>query len=384
MDNSDRPFSVLVAHPSADLYGSDRVLLESVEGLLNAGARVLATVPEQGPLVAALTARGARVTFCATPVLRKSLLSARGMVALADATFRGAFQGVALIRRSRPHVILANTVTVPLWTVLGRALGIPVITHVHEAEGNASGPLRALLALPLLASTQILTNSRYSSTVLEASLPWLQGRSVVVYNGVAGPKSVTPPRMNVADTLRVLYVGRLSHRKGVDVAVEAVRILRQQGYKAVLDVVGAVFRGNETYEAGLRAKAEAIDGEPLAVFHGFQNDIWPFLARADVAVVPSRIDEPFGNTAVEALLAARPAVVSNTSGLREAAGGYAAVKFVTPGDPEDLARALSAIAGSWEEYRQRALSDAGTAALRHNPEGYGANIAAHVKAVVRR
>ncbi len=43
--------------------------------------------------------------------------------------------------------------------------------------------------------------------------------------------------------------------------------------------------------------------------------------RPDVLVVPSRVDEPFGNTAVEGILARRPVVASDMSGLRRR-GGY--------------------------------------------------------------
>lgn len=43
--------TVLIAHPSADLYGSDRVMLETVDALVAAGRRVVVTLPADGPLV---------------------------------------------------------------------------------------------------------------------------------------------------------------------------------------------------------------------------------------------------------------------------------------------------------------------------------------------
>ena len=52
---------VLVAHPGAELYGSDRVVLESVVAIVNAGAIVDVTVPETGPLIEELRRAGARV-----------------------------------------------------------------------------------------------------------------------------------------------------------------------------------------------------------------------------------------------------------------------------------------------------------------------------------
>ena len=58
-------------------------------------------------------------------------------------------------------------------------------------------------------------------------------------------------------------------------------------------------------------------------------------------LVPSVGDESFGNAAVEAVLAARPSVVSDIGGLREAAAGYDGVVFVPPGDATALAAAIA-------------------------------------------
>lgn len=378
MNNAGQHLSVLVAHPSADLYGSDRVLLESVEGLLHAGARVLVALPADGPLVPELERRGAAVIFSPTPVLRKSMLSAAGMLRLAAASVDGLLRSIGVVRGARPDVILANTITVPLWTLVGRLAGVPVVTHVHEAEATASRALRTALAVPLLLSTGIVTNSQFSADTLAAALPALRGRAAVLYNGVPGPAEPLPPRDRLDGGLRILYIGRLSHRKGVDVAIDALLRLLRDGVEARLDIVGAVFPGYEDYEAGLREQVADYGAEGQVAFHGFQNDVWPFLAASDVLVVPSRLDEPFGNTAVEAVLASRPVVVSNTSGLREAAAGYGSAQFVEPGDAAELAAALERVSAGWQDYRARARLDAAEAGLRHSPEHYGKLLAGHL------
>ena len=378
MNNAGQHFSVLVAHPSADLYGSDRVLLETIEGLVQSGARVLVTLPASGPLIPELERRGAAVVLSPTPVLRKSMLTAPGMLRLAAGSVHGLLRSLGVVRGARPDVIMANTITVPLWTVVGRLAGIPVVTHVHEAEANASRALRAALALPLLLSSGILTNSQFSADTLADALPALRGRATVLYNGVRGPARPVPPRDGLDGGLRILYIGRLSHRKGVDVAIDALLRLRRDGVEARLDVVGAVFPGYEDYETGLREQVAANGAEGQVTFHGFQDDVWPFLAGSDVVVVPSRLDEPFGNTAVEAVLASRPVVVSNTSGLREAAAGYGSAQFVEPGDSARLAAALAGVSAGWQDYRAKAQLDSAVAELRHSPEHYGKLMAGHL------
>lgn len=378
MNDVGRPLTVLLAHPGADLYGSDRVLLETLDGLGRAHARVSVTLPSSGPLVPELERRGARVILCPTPVLRKSMLSPLGLLKLSGVTVHGLLRGIGVVRGVRPDVILANTITVPLWTAVGRLCGVPVVTHVHEAEANAPRAVRAALAFPLIFSSGILTNSRFSTDTLERSLRKLIGRSTVLNNGVPGPTTERPPRTALSGGLRILYIGRLSHRKGVDVAVDALRQLLAQGVESHLSIVGAVFPGNEAYEDSLRERVKGGGSSGHVTFHGFQHDVWPFLADADVVVVPSRLDEPFGNTAVEAVLASRPVVVSNTSGLREAAAGYRSAQFVGPGDSAQLAAALKSISLNWAEFREAAIADAAEAATRHSPERFGALIAGHL------
>ena len=74
--------TILVAHPSPDLYGSDRQLLETIRALVDAGHRVNAALPDDGPLRPELEALGARVAIVPFTVLRKSLMSPRGLAGL--------------------------------------------------------------------------------------------------------------------------------------------------------------------------------------------------------------------------------------------------------------------------------------------------------------
>jgi hypothetical protein len=76
-----RRSAVLVVHPGAELYGSDRVLLESVSALLT-GSAVVVALPADGPLAGELRRRGARVVACRMPVLRKAVLRPAGLAGL--------------------------------------------------------------------------------------------------------------------------------------------------------------------------------------------------------------------------------------------------------------------------------------------------------------
>ena len=106
--------TVLVAHPSADLYGSDLQLVESVGGLTAARWDVVVTLPQDGPLSDRLRAAGAAVEVLPVPVLRKSLLSPAGLARLTRDTSVALPAMVRRLRALRPDVVYVNTVTVPL------------------------------------------------------------------------------------------------------------------------------------------------------------------------------------------------------------------------------------------------------------------------------
>ena len=373
--------AVLMAHPSSELYGADRVMLETVEGLVEQGSRVVVTVPQTGPLVAELEARGATVSLCPSPVLRKSSANPLGLLKLAVEAAKASIHGLRLIRRTGPDVIYVSTLTIPLWLLLARLNRLPVLTHVHEAEKSAKWPVRLGIVAPLILADRIIANSRYSAETLTDTLPALAKRVRVVYNGVVGPDAVTAPREAVVGPLRMVYVGRLSPRKGVDVAVAGVAGARRRGIDVSLELVGAVYPGYEWYEAELRSLVTSLRLEGHVRFLGFCTDVWPNLARADVAIVPSRLDEPFGNTAVEALLAARLLIVSDTSGLREAAGNYAVPLFVPADDPDAIADAIELLHRAWPDYRRRAIEDSVVAEERHRPSAYRSRVNREIKEI---
>lgn len=374
----------MVVHPGADLYGSDRVLLETVGALVEGGWTVTVSVPSEGPLVSWLIECGARVQLCPTPVLRRSALRPLGLLRLALETAKAIPTGIGLIRRTRPDVVVANTITIPLWTVLGRLLRRPVLVHVHEAEGSLSMVRQRVMAAPLLLATALVANSRCTRDVLARSFTHLRSRTKVVHNGVPGPTDPAPPRFRIDTGARLLFVGRLSPRKGPAVAIRALSLMRQKGFDVSLDVVGDVFPGYEWFADELTALVEQEGVADSVRFHGFARDIWPQIARTDVMIVPSQADESFGNSAIEAILGARPLVVSAIGGLLEATEGMAAVRSVRPGDPGALADGVKEVLADWQRFAELAERDARVAAELYAPARYRSEILARVEELVRR
>lgn len=372
---------VLCAHPSSERYGADRVFLESVAALADAGWQVTVTLPADGDLVGSLRAAGAEVVFCPTAVLRKAALRPAGLIRLAVDAVRCLGPMLRLLRAARPDLVYVNTVTVPGWLLLAKLLRRKTIAHVHEAEDAVPAPIRTALALPLLAADTVLVNSQATARTVTEGLPRLRSRIRLLYNGVAGPTKPIPPRGQPHDPVRIVLVGRLSPRKGTDVAVEAVGLLAGQR-PVTLDVYGSVFAGYEWFESRLRQRiAELGLGESVRL-HGFRADVWEAHADADIALVPSRV-EPFGNTAVEAQLAGVPVIVTDAQGLPETVGGGRFGTIVAAGDPAALAAAISALLADWPAASTTAQAARAHAAAEFAPETYRARVVAQFGELLR-
>jgi len=364
------PGTVLVANPSADLYGSDRMVLEAVRGLTDLGWKVIVTCSQEGPLVRVLRDEEIDVRVLEAPVVRKSMLSPKGILRLSRDISTQVPRMRRLIRETRPDVVLSNTVTIPFWTVAGRTTRRPVVVYVHEAESALSRPARTLLTAPLRFASAIVFNSQTSRQVSRVKSLEKADRTTVLHNGLRGPDAVAEARRELDGSLRVVYVGRLSPRKGVDLAIRAVALLRRDGIEATLDIVGDVFPGYEWYESELRELVRELAVEDAVVFSGFEPAVWGHLAAADVAVVPSRLDESFGNVLVEAILSARPVVAADQAGLREASEGFGAAVLVQPDDERALTEGLRRVYEQWPDYRERAREDAAHARERNSPSAF--------------
>ncbi|HEX4564765.1 MAG TPA: glycosyltransferase family 4 protein [Solirubrobacteraceae bacterium] len=127
-----------------------------------------------------------------------------------------------------------------------------------------------------------------------------------------------------------LVVSRLSHEKGVDVAIDACRL-------AGIDLVVA---GDGPELEALRARAGGANVE----FVGRVDDdaLARLRERAAVALVPSRSAETFGLAAAEALAAGVPVVASSVGALADLVDESALVR---PGDARALASAIGRVAG---------------------------------------
>jgi|GEM_PF-379584 len=134
------------------------------------------------------------------------------------------------------------------------------------------------------------------------------------------------------DIPQLLYVGQLIRGKGVDLLLRALAKLDRPFHCTI------VGRGND--EAYLKDLARHEGISDKISFRGFTADIGEYYQQADMAIVPSRWQEPFGLVGLEAFAYQIPvigfAVGGITEWLKHKVNGLA----VREGDTSRLARAI--------------------------------------------
>ena len=125
------------------------------------------------------------------------------------------------------------------------------------------------------------------------------------------------PMPDVSRDKDLVFLGRLVSDKGVDLLIEAVKLLREGGLTVGLTVVGS-----GPQEDSLKALAQTLGVTPQIDFTGPKGgvELAQILNAHHILAVPSRWAEPFGIVALEGIACGCAVVGSQAGGLPDAIG----------------------------------------------------------------
>jgi glycosyltransferase involved in cell wall biosynthesis len=270
---------------------------------------------------------------------------------------RQLFALVRLIRRLRPDVIHTT-----LWeaNVLGRTAAVltrtPVVStfasssysSAHMSDPAVSGvKVRLAQAVDVLTARAVVRFHAVSAPVADemaARMHVRRDRIVVVPRARRRDRLGEPSeerRLAVRaaneisdDAMVVLAIARQEHVKGLDVLIDATRLLRDRGRDLIVLVAGRPGRASD----GLRRQLAAANLNSSVRFLGARTDVADLIVAADVVAVPSRA-EGLPGAVVEAMALERPVVASDLPMVSEAIGDHAS-RLVPVGDDAALADAI--------------------------------------------
>lgn len=205
---------------------------------------------------------------------------------------------------------------------------------------------------------RIITVSNYVGRTIQALYPQAAGKLRTVYSGVDLNRfspAVTGKAREIRESLRkkhnlegkkvILFVGRLSPKKGADILLEAVQILAKKGYKLGLVLVGSKWYGESrrtAYVAYLQALAQRSRVPVVATEFVAPEEVHHWHWTGDIFVCPSQWQEPLARVLYEAMACGLPIVTTNRGGNPEVISGNGLV-VENAGDPGELAEKLAVL-----------------------------------------
>lgn len=181
-----------------------------------------------------------------------------------------------------------------------RALGIPVVLHLHAAQlhhfyRGLPAPLQALTRWFFALSSHCVVLGQASKSFVTQELLLPASKVEIVTNGVPAP-SVARRVAQPGQPRRVFFLGNLSERKGVS---DLLRALAQPGFSS--DKLLVSFAGGGDVES-YTALANELGVSPMVRFEGWadQAKAARLMADADVLILPS-YDEGLPLVILEAL-----------------------------------------------------------------------------------
>jgi galacturonosyltransferase len=222
-----------------------------------------------------------------------------------------------MLRQEKPHMVITYTIKPNIYGGLAcRLLGIPYAANItglgtaFQKEGLLRKLVVALYKLSLKkARVVFFENFGNRQVFLDEGIVAAENTCLLSGAGVNLERFEYKPYPETAP-VRFLFVGRVMKEKGVEELFEAMKRLRAEGFDCCLDMLG------ESEEDYTKVLGEYEAGGWVR-FHGFQNDVRPFIENAHCFVLPS-YHEGMANTNLECAAMGRPVITSDIPGCREA------------------------------------------------------------------
>jgi glycosyltransferase involved in cell wall biosynthesis len=283
------------------------------------------------------------------PQVRRSLDSELFETAMrSKLDFRCVTKVVRVCEEHGYDVLHAHT---PRTLLIGRLAAIklkcPLVYHVHSPVGRDSERGFAnrlnmwIESWSLRGIDRMICVSKSLASYMQ-ELGHAPEKIRVVPNGVAVIEDL-PSRELPGQTWTIGTMALFRPRKGTEVLLDAIALLKKRGINLRLRAVGPF----ETlkYESETKQRVESLGIGDQVQWTGFQTNVNEQLRKMDLFVLPSLYGEGLPMVVLEAMANAVPVVASRVEGIPEAVRDGQDGLIFKPGNAADLADRLAGLIG---------------------------------------
>jgi glycogen synthase len=237
------------------------------------------------------------------------------------------------------HDWLVGTAAITLKEVLS----IPLLSTIHGTEHGRNNGIHTDIQrfihqkeLQLITeSDQVIVCSNYMREELLTNFHLSDKKMTIIPNGIEQSDVVVAPNEIypfIKNRKYIFSVGRIVKEKGFETLIEAAQAAKDKGQDIYFVIAG---KGPMLERYRKMVTEKQLDH--YIAFIGYVTDEQRnvLLVNCEIAVFPS-LYEPFGIVALEAMILAKPTIVSETGGLKGIVMDRQTGLLMVPGDAESL------------------------------------------------
>lgn len=239
------------------------------------------------------------------------------------------------IKKFKPdviHVWLPPSVTIPAMLV-GKLAGLPVILSYRSRMMFLRPLMYIEFIVAVLCTTRIISNRAVDDSVRAFRWLYRMKRGRVIDNAVLVPQGFHRTNRHGNDSVRFLFVGRLTASKNLVRLIRAFSQIRNNE-ECILDIYGI---GEQSAE--IKSLIQDLNLTERVFMRGYCHNIYSEMAVSDALVFPS-LFEGMPNVLVEALQIGLPVLASDISANRSVIGNINAVIWIDPENVEHMSKKI--------------------------------------------
>ena len=273
-----------------------------------------------------------------------------------------------LLRELAPDAISTHQ---PEYALAAFDSGIPTVHTIHGFPANEFWTrrgvfTRAATLWEVWLERQTLRRARHLIAISDHVVETYQNRTAAVFHRVNNP--IAPFFFEPApapEPHRMLLVGNLTPRKGIEIAIEAVACLLPDYPDLTLEIAGPI--KDERYAEHLQAQAAPLGAAIQFSGPTTQSGVKQALARAQALVLTS-YEEHAPMVVAEAMACSRPVVATRVGGLSDMVEPGVTGYLAPAGDVEAIAEGLRKLLADPEHAAELGKHAAQHARQRYHPQ----------------
>ncbi|MEW9669823.1 glycosyltransferase family 4 protein [Ammoniphilus sp. 3BR4] len=237
------------------------------------------------------------------------------------------------MKKEKPDIVVVENRPLYVLWIKEKMADIPVVLNMHSAVFASPPNIREEdMKKAAIQADGLITNSKYLRNHYVKNYPEFKGKAYAVHLGIdAAPfEKAHKKEEKIAklkkklhikdDNTTILFVGRLLKAKGVHLVLDVMPELIKEYPQLKLVITGASRYGRNVvtpYVKQIRKKTKPL-GNHVELTNFVKPNKIPYIYQlADVVVIPSLWQEPFGRVNLEAMASAKPVVASDRGGIPE-------------------------------------------------------------------